>query len=232
MAMNRLTRDQILTAALNQVDSPTLDNKERPDGSTIAGTLGAEYLQEALDLFHKRFPLSADLKTSTLTLAKDSTTVALPSDLILDVRDWVVLASDEGRLYRRSLSKLLSMATLTRDKPTRYCVRGSTLEYRPSPNKDYTATLWYYGLPAVLGAATVPQFPDDYVLVKYVQLAYTEWLKLLPEGSAMVYANQVTQDLLKSGIGNEAEEDQIPVDRESFGERTVSRTDWMGNPTL
>ncbi|KKL69545.1 hypothetical protein LCGC14_2113910, partial [marine sediment metagenome] len=59
MAINRLQRDQIINRALDLADSSVLDAKDRPSNPTIeSGALSVEWLQEAIDIFAKRFPWS------------------------------------------------------------------------------------------------------------------------------------------------------------------------------
>ena len=48
MAINRLTRDQILIRALDLADSAVLDTKDRPAGTIVAAALSIGWLQEAL----------------------------------------------------------------------------------------------------------------------------------------------------------------------------------------
>ena len=63
MSMNRLTRDQIINRALDLADSSVLDAKDRPSNPTIEiDAISLKWLQEALDLFAKRFPFSLNLR--------------------------------------------------------------------------------------------------------------------------------------------------------------------------
>lgn len=121
--VNRLQRDQIVIAALNAVDSPSLDQKERPSGS-LTGTLGVDWLQRALDFFYKAFPIKGVLTSASVTL--NAETLTLPSDYIQDYLNGLLLANDEGRLTRRSLSYLLSKSRNTTGKPTIYAVLDDT----------------------------------------------------------------------------------------------------------
>ena len=108
MAINRLDRDTILNRALDRADSPTLDQKDRPSNPTIAaGALSLQWLQEGIDLFHKLWPFSANITSVTVTIAVNDTTITVPSDFILDYKNGIVLDDDKGRLWRKSLSKIL-----------------------------------------------------------------------------------------------------------------------------
>lgn len=224
MAMNRLQRDQIINRALDLADSSVLDAKDRPSSPTIvAGALSVEWLQEAIDLFAKRFPFSLNLTTSALTIAENDTTITVPSDFVLDYKNGIVLADDLGRLLRKSLNFILNQLVGTTTSPVRgtpafYAVKGSTIQFTPKADKAFTATLHYYQLPSALTTAEVPFFPDDYILVHYVWIKAQEWHRVVPIGAALQYAEDRIKDLQKAGIGGEAEPTTIELDPATFGE--------------
>ena len=232
---NRLTRDQIISSALDAVDSPSLDAKERPDGITITGTLGIGWLQRALDFFYKHFPIKGTLVSTTIVTTIGNEIVSLPADYIQDFRNGIVLANDEGRLTRRSMSYLLSKATLAQGKPHYYAVVDDTrLMLRDIPDKVYTATLYYYKLPNALSASSIPPFPDDQVLTDFLEIRYKEWLQMIPKGSSLEYMRGQIAALQKAGVGNEPEPDQVELDRTYYGGDATPDydTSWMGRTTL
>ena len=237
--MNRLTRDQIITRALDMTDSPTLDAKERPDGVTITGTLATGWLQDGLDYFHNRFPFATDVKIATITWVTGQTFYSLPTDYIIDFADGIVLSNSDGRMVRKGLGFLLNIAidqSQQWGKPGFYTITSSIL-VRPAPSAQWsgkTATFYYYAMPAILGASDVPHFPSDLILVRYVYLRGLEWTRAVAPGTADQYALQVVGDLQKQGIGNEAEDSQIPFDRQAFpGNRIGSDPNsWMGTPVV
>lgn len=172
----------------------------------------------------KSFPLQPTSKSVTLNIAALDNTFPLPGDYILDYKDGVLLADDQGRLRRRTLSKILNQTQGTTASPHKsvpkiYAPRGGTLiaDFYPRADKAYTATFHYYALPPVLVAADIPSFPDDAILVEYVWIKAQEWHRVVPPGSAISFANSQIADLQKSGIGIEPEEDEIPLG-EQFGE--------------
>jgi len=228
--MNRLDRNTIITRALDQVDAPSLDVKERPGGTLSATAMGIGWLQMALDFFYKHFPIKGVLTSSSITISGE--TVALPADFLIDYKNGVVLANDEGRLTRRSLDYLLSQPQATRTVPTMYSIEDTVLRVRPIPESSRTATLYYYKLPALLGATDIPPFPDDQVLTDLMELRYKEWLKMVPKGTSLEYARGQVAALQKAGIGNEPEPDQITFDRHYYGERVWDPNAWMGETTL
>lgn len=231
MAMNRLTRDQILIRALDLADSAVLDTKDRPSATIVSTALSIGWLQEALDFFIKKFPFGATITTSPVSLAADATSFSVPTDFIQDYYNGIVLSDNQGRLGRRGLGAILNRSTTATGKPRIYSVKGSTIHIWPKTNKAYTGTLYYYQLPTALAASTVPTFPDDLILVEYVWIKAQEWQRLVPPGTAMKFANDRIAELQRSGIGNEAEEDQLPIDPH-FAQQPSSSDDWMGSTSL
>lgn len=230
MAMNRLTRDDILNRALDRIDSAALDQKERPAGTIVSTAMSIGWIQEALDYFQKKFPFQCNLKSSTLILLKDTNIVAVPADYILDVRDGLKLDADKGRLKKRSLSYILSRNDSTKGQPVVYTIRNNSILVWPTPDVNYPAKLYHYFLDSALSASTVPNFPDDHILVEFVRLMGGEWLRAQPAGTALAYADMRIKELQRSGIMQEAEEDQIDLDSESFGHKQVAPWDWLGKP--
>jgi len=223
MAMNRLTRDQIINRALDLADSPVLDAKDRPSSPTIeSDALSITWLQEALDIFAKRFPWSLNLTEASISIAENDTSFSVPSDFIIDYRNGVVLAEDARRLVRRSLNVILNQLVGTSTSPVRgvpdmYAVRGSTIKFMPKAQKAYSATLHYYSLPSTLDSGDTPFFPDDYILVHYVWIKAQEWHRVVPIGTALQYSEDRIKDLQKAGIGLESEPTEIELDKQTFG---------------
>ena len=235
---NRLSRDAILIRALNLVDSPRIDEKDRSGGLAqidAGAVLSPGWLQDALDLAHNLYPQAGALKSVPLPLTAGTPTYTISviaTDFILDFKDGIVLADDKGRLHRKSLNKVLDLqtSTSTRSKPTMYALYNGLIVVRPIPDIAYTATLYYYSLPAVLAAGTVPNFPSDLLLVEYVHLRGREWLREIPAGTAEKYLIDAVSRLQKSGLGPEDEmDDVIGIDRDVFpgGGTSYSDPDWF-----
>ena len=223
MSMNRLTRDTIINRALDLADSSVLDAKDRPSSPTIeSDALSITWLQEALDLFAKRFPFSLNLTEAPISIAESDTSFSVPSDFIIDYRNGVILAEDQRRLVRRSLNVILNQLVGTSASPVRgvpdmYAVRGTTIKFMPKAQQAYSATLHYYSLPAVIGSTDTPFFPDDYILTHYVWIKAQEWHRVVPIGTALQYSEDRIKDLQKAGIGLESEPTEIELDRRTFG---------------
>lgn len=221
---NRLTRDTILLRALSLIDSPRLDEKDQPTSGTITSTaLSIAWLQEGLDLAHNLFPQAGQLKTATFNIVGGTATYTIStiaSDFILDFKDGVLLPSDGGRLRRKSVNRLLDVAigTSSQGKPAWYGIHNGLLVLRPVPKDSYTsATLYYYALTTLLAAGSTPSFPTDLNLVEFVHLRGREWLREIPAGTAEKYMIDAVARLQKSGLGSEAEiDDVINLDRDIF----------------
>jgi len=238
MSNNRLSRNDILNDALDMVDSQALDLKDRPGGTLVPAALSIRWLQRGLDIFHRAFPWSGTITTGSLSLTTSTNTVALPSDFVMDKRDGIKIVQTSPainrRLLRKSLDWLLDQnATATATgEPGAYVIIGTNVTVVPWPKTSYTATLWYYKLPAALAPNERPNFPDDEVLVEYVHLCGKAWTGEKEPGVAMAYAKAMIDQLRKSGIGEESEVDALPLDRDRFrpsGSGWASDAGWMGD---
>lgn len=242
---NRLTRNQVCNRALDLLDSPRLneiDGRGNPPDRTFAlgdTALTVGWLQDALDLAVNLYPLSGNLTSTTVNFVTGTTSYALPSDYIIDYPHGIVIEADgiqQAQMFRRGFNFLLKLRTdsQSRRRPAFYCARNSLLEIRPAPDIAYTGTLYYYALPAVLEANTIPTFPSDFMLVEYVKMRGLEWLRELPPDSANKYLQATMAQLVKAGLGQEAESDQIDVDPVNFpgDPGFTDQTAWMGQSVI
>ena len=240
MPVNRLTRDQVLAQALDMADLPELDNLDRPAGTILSTARSIPWLQRCLDLLHQEFPWAGTIASTPGTLTTLNTTNFAPADFILDVRDGLLLdlGGATKRTLRRSFQQILSIQTLhdqggspATGQPNSYCFLGRNLRLDITPETGgFPYTLWYYQMPAVLAATDVPNFPSDHVLIDYVYMRAREWAARLPMGSAWKYLREVEIPAIRmTGLGQEPEDNIIPLDPIRF--RGVSRSpwDWMGS---
>lgn len=235
--MNRLTRDEILGRALDMVDSPSLDQKDRPGGVVQPNAMCIGWLQDALDLFHRTFPWTGLITSVAVNLVSGTASYTLPTNYTQDVHDGLRIMQTspqiKRRLLRKSFSWLLSKDTTTDAKgtPEVYVILPNTIRVWPIPDTSYTAELWYYSLPTVLTPSQRPTFPDDWTLVEYVRLRGKEFTTEAEAGTAIKYARATISELLKSGLGIEGDLDDLPLDRGTWrgsGNTTSSMSDWMG----
>lgn len=213
---------------------PSLDVHDRPDEVNIdPAAHSISWLQNCLDLFYNEIPQAGIVTSTSITLTVNTPTVALPADFIMDVKHGVILPAEKRRLLRWPLQKVITASlTTTTGEPARYTVQGGSLRVTPTPKKTYPALLWYYAMPAVLGAADVPNFPSDFVLVEYVRLRALEWVHKLQPGTALTYARDQVAKLRKSGLFFLPEDDQIEVDPETFRAAGGDRNSWMGSTAV
>lgn len=235
MASNRLTRDQIINKALDLADSPSLDAHDRPSNPTIsASAFCLDWLQEGLDCFYAEFPWQAVLATASGTLAQGATSITFPATYIIDVKHGVVIPSLNRRLIRTSFQKWIDRNTIytSQGVPEVYATKGNTLMVHPIPDASYAYTLYYYSLPATMSGGTIPDFPTDWVLVKYLHIACQEWIRMVPPGSARSYALGEIGRIRKAGLQGEPEDNEIPLSRTTWKmspSMVVQPSDWMGD---
>jgi hypothetical protein len=186
------------------------------------------------------FPIQGVLVSASITTIVGDSHVTLPADFLMDYKDGIRWETVDGkatqsRMTRRGYSWLLSQSIRDLGYPRWYAVVNDTqITMRPIPDKVYTGSLIYYKLPAALGSTDIPPFPDDQILVDFLEIRYKEWLQMIPKGSAIRYMKESISTLQKSGIGPEPEPDQIELDRNYFGDPNSRepyewRNAWMGD---
>ena len=234
---NRLTRDQILQRALNNIDSPSLNQIDRPDGAVLPSALCVGWLQEGLDYFISRFPWGATIVTTTITMLDGVEVYNLPSDFITDYRDGVLHDDDTGRLERKGLGQLLDFRKKDKGKPAFYTIQGQKIRLCPIPGPQQNGkklNVYYYQQPATIEANSVPVFPSDLILIRYTYLRGCEWTRSCAPGTAEKYASDLIADFQGQGLGVEAEDSSVPFSRQTFpGSRMTSDPNsWMGTAVL
>jgi hypothetical protein len=242
--MNRLSRDEIIHAALDACDSPALDEHDRPAGIIVEGAHGIGWLQRGLDLAHRLWEFAGTLKIQTFAFLTGVDRYTLAEDFNRDIRDGLLVTGAappiNQRAYRASQEDLLSFRVQQTPDPPQprvpyaYIITPPDMTVFPVPDRNYTGSLHYYALPSILvDGAYIPQFPDDHVLVKYVFLEAREWTKEIGPGSAEGYLKQAVGALQIAGHGREASRPDIPLDRRVFRRPwTEGFGDWMGRTTV
>ena len=225
-------------------DIPSLNVVDVSNGNPLTGTINAinmsgSWLQDMVWWFQAEFPWAQLATTATGAMVAGTATITPPSDFILDLKDGLLVTvnSVQRRMQRVGLQNLISysLSHTTSAAPMVYAVQGATIRMSPTPDQAYTYTLWYYQRQAALTGAAVPTFPSDLVLVEYIRIKALEWIRAVPPGAALGYANSRVTEMRKSGLGYEAESDTIPLDTRSFipgaGSRGENSTGWMGTIT-
>jgi hypothetical protein len=228
----------VLHRALDMVDAPALNAKDRPGGVILTNALSLGWLQDALDMFHRAFPFAGTVLSTTISIPVTTGEVAAPADFILDVRNGITLPSPTTqRLRRVGLQEFIrqQMQDTSTSTPAIYMVTGPTtlIKCYPVPPAAQSATLWYYALPAELSPNDKPNFPADWTLIEYVRLRGLEWLRALPGDTAYQYANREIGKLRAGGLLGESEDQRIPFDTGQF-KRAAGQDlwSWMGDPIV
>jgi hypothetical protein len=180
----------------------------------------------------------------------NSDTIVLPSDFILDVRNGLEVQTIPGdvnsyvKKQRLSLQKFRNQRLRNQGAtgvkyPECYCVVGDdgvvttqyqTMRVTPIPSIATLCNLWYYQLPPALEANQKPKFPDDYACIEYIRLRALEWAGINTPGTAQKFCTDIVSKYKASGLLNEPEDDEIPMDEGSYRHRgrQFQHTTWMG----
>src|SRR6266446_3306877 len=113
----RYTRDEILIQGIELAQTQAIAAHDMPGDTISLNAYSIKWLQNAMDMFHKRYPFSTDVTSTSITIPAGNTdayltsdaTKYLPLNFILDVKDGV-LASVGGkniRVYRKSFQTWL-----------------------------------------------------------------------------------------------------------------------------
>ncbi len=247
---SRYVRDEILSQGIELSASPTVIAHDMPGGVIDGNAYSIKWLQNALDMFHRKYPFASDIHTAAMTiqgsnadvlLASPNTllpgdSIYLPDNFILDVRNGLIctIGTQSYRLKRKSfqywLNYSLSFQTLTQASTTAYCIVNEKIKVAPLLTEPVSATLYYYALPALLGPKSHVPFPDEFVLIEFIRLKALEWTRSLEPGTSQMYLTKQLAGLRASGLLNEPEyEDGIPLENNQvLNDGTAfSRTAWM-----
>lgn len=134
-----------------------------------------DYINRALGSLHRRLrAIDTDqriLSTSTGTTTAGTTTYSLPSDFDFLISVDMTIDSRKHWLQAFDLSERPELTTPDTSfigKPFVYRLRGSNIEFLPSPTGEYSYTLWYTGTATQLSsdAATFDTISrlDDYII--------------------------------------------------------------------
>ena len=234
--MARYTRDEIITIGLDLAHSSTLDQHDRKGGVIDSNAYSVKWLQQALDMYHSRYPFSGDVTSAAIVIAINNDVVTLPDDFMLDARNGLLVNFSSGvqRLARLSFQRWLDIYNPSIGKPQTvpsvYSIFGEAIHIAPLTSVSYSGTLWYFAQPSLLEASDYPKFPDEWVLVEYIRIKALEWIKQYAPGTASGYMQKELGRMKQAGLLNEPEYDVFPLENTPLADRGVSnRNDWMGS---
>jgi hypothetical protein len=247
---NRYTRDELILIALNMAQLPNLEVHDAPDRVVQQDAYAIQWLQDILDFWYHIMPFSATVVDAPISCVAHNDVITLPSDFILDVRNGLEVQTVPGdinsykKIPRLSLQKfrnarLRNQNAQTVQYPAAYCVVGDdgdsftqyqTMRITPTPTIATLCVLWYYKLPPRLEANQKPKFPDDYACTEYIRLRALEWAGIITPGTAKKFSTEIVSSYKASGLLNEPEDDEIPMDEQVYQGRGrgVIHTSWMG----
>jgi len=242
--VNRYCRDELILNMLLLVQNANLEHDEAPGGVVQPTAMSIQWLQDILDFCYHKSPFSSTVTHAPLSCTAQSDTITLPSDFILDVRDGYLVQSIAGdplslvRVFRRSfqdlLDQVLGSQRLTGSNyiyPNFYSVverdaQGHQLMHvTPRPQSAVSGVLWYYQLPARLGAADKPVFPSDQVIIEYMRIRALEWMGLVDIGTSLKYEERLVAGMKSAGLLNEPERTEVPLDTLNY-----RRQGWKNQP--
>lgn len=237
MPVNRRSRDQILIEALDLADLPELDQHDRPSATIVSTAFSIQWLQRCLDVMAQEFPWASEITKTTGNITSLNQDLVF-TDFILDVRDGLYLTVDGStrRLIRRNFADIMAYQ-MQNDQggspvtaiPSLYTFTGTTVRFDITPKQTFPYTLWYYAMPSVLAATTIPPFPTDHAMIEFVFWRAMEWARKAPPGAAMKYLREVEIAAMRSaGLGQEPESDHVGLDPVQFHGRGRGSWGWQG----
>lgn len=238
MALNRLSRDMIISEALNMIDSPALDHKDRPGGILQPNAMSITWLQEGLDYIQRNYPIGGQITNDDWVLSSGAITTTVPDNYLIDFENGIMITSPthvRRRLIRTPMDTMMNYNlrnTGSTGTPSRYTITGTSITYDITAKETYTGIFKYYKLAAPMQPDTVPTFPDDFMLVEYVRLRGLEWQGQAEKGAAMTYAYGLIGRLTASGLAQEAQRTSFPLDPTIFhpsGNTQYGGSAWLGD---
>jgi hypothetical protein len=247
--MPRYTRDEIIIQGIELSASPTVIQHDIPGGILQPNAYAIKWLQNALDMFHNKFPFSGDVQSTSITLPvgshdiylTGSPSVYLPTDYILDIRNGIIINYNNQlfRLKRVSfqdyLSADLSNQNITNAvRPSCYTKINERFKFTPLITSALTGTLWYFAMPALLDYNDYPAFPDEQTLIEFIRLKALEWTRSIEVGTAVAYMNKELARFRADGLLDDAEYDVAPLENNQVIQdgQLFNRNNWMGRTVL
>lgn len=245
---NRYCRDELIKVALDMVHLPNLEAHDMPHGVVQQDAFAIQWLQDILDFWYNMIPFSSTVTSAPLPIAAHQSTLVLPEDLILDVRNGYIVRTildnpqSNKRMRRLPFQKFLPRTVHYSNAvqasilyPYFYCIIGrqgnqQTMMVAPVPTVNVLGTLWYYQLPPRLEAGDKPTAPSDYICAEYIRVRALEWANLIEPGMAQKFCDKLVGAAKAAGLLNEPEDDEVPFDDLTLQRGTgYSNTyAWMG----
>ncbi len=244
---NRYTRDQIIVKALEMALLPNLEVNDAPNGVVMPGAFSINWLQDIIDFWYHIVPFSTTITKATLNSTANVSTISLPSDFIVDVRNGYLVQTIVGdsqsyvRTRRLSLQKFITRqlgwqrTSIQVLYPVCYSIAAvdalgkQVMNITPTPTVSTLGQLWYYALPTELQADDIPPFPAARIMIEYLFIRAREWAGIMNPGSAQGYCDKLLASAKAGGLLNEPEDDEVPMDEDVYRHSASTHTyAWMG----
>ena len=247
--MPRYTRDEIITQGIDLSASPTVIQHDMPGGILQPNAYAIKWLQNALDMFHNKFPFSSDVQSVSITFPTGSNdlyltsdnTLYLPTDYIIDVKNGILANynNNDFRLKKIAFQEWLNynlgnQNNTNASRPIYYTKINNRFKFTPQITTALSGTLWYFAMPALIEPNDYPPFPDEYTLIEFIRIKSLEWTRSIEVGTAQAYMNKELARFRAEGLIDNAEYDVAPLENNqvlldgSLGNRNA----WMGNTAL
>jgi len=241
----RYTRDEIIIQGIELSSSPTLLKHDMPGGVVASDAYAIKWLQNALDMFHRKYPFSSDVQNVSMYIGANTTDMVLasdhslykPNDFIIDVRNGVIctINTQSYRLERKAFQSWLQFSLVNQravtKRPNIYTIINNRFKIAPVVSEPLLATLWYYALAPALEPDDAVNFPDEWSLIEFIRLKALEWVRSIEIGTAQVYMQKELARLRSSGLLNESEYEVMPLENNQVfieGVGADYRNSWMG----
>jgi len=174
--MARYARDEIISQGLELASSPTLSQHDMPNGIIDPNAYSIKWLQNALDMFYRKYPFASTVQSVDMLIRANETDVVLvsdnavylPSDFIIEVRDGILASFGQGgnlqqyRLQKRSfqywLDQTLNVQRISTNRAGFYTIVNRRIKITPMVTENALAVMWYYALPTALTPTDQPDF--------------------------------------------------------------------------
>lgn len=247
--MNRYSRDELIRIALDMAQVSGLSNHDVPDGVVQPDAFSLQWLQDIVDWWYHTVPFSVTVKRLPLNCVANQNYIEMPQDFIVDVRNGYRVQTIVGDIYSLKRSKRVDYQKFMNWEdyyrrsanvlfPMLYCVIGVTSNGRqqmlitPTPTVSTVGELSYYALPPLLQAGDVPMFPADKITIEYIRIRALEFSRIYDPGTAERYCDRLLNAAKASGLMNEPESDDLPLDDLSYRSNQLhnqySPYTWMG----
>src|SRR6266446_2656558 len=191
MSNSRYTRDEIIVQGLELADCGTLNQHDMPGGLVSPTAHSVKWLQNAMDMFHRKYPFATDIQDISITIPvgnlnsylTSTPSLYLPSDFIIDVRDGIDIVTNNSTYSLKRLSyqywRKFQVQSQISNSPRYYSIVSGKIKVLPLLSVSTPATLHYYALAPAFKAEDKINFPDEWSLIEFIKLKALEHVRFI-----------------------------------------------------